>query len=115
VKALGRWDAIPATANGMAVAPVRTNHTPGTVAAALALWSVREWDAALPATVPCTDRRQQLPRAHLRTSQPSIALLPSKPPLFGYKTRHDDWIAARIVRTAAYSTTWRTTLPHVAK
>jgi hypothetical protein len=88
----------------MAAAPVRTNHTPGAVATALAQWSVRERDAALPATVPRTDRRQQLPRARLKASQPSAALLPSKPPLFGYKIRHDGHIAARIVRTVAYST-----------
>jgi hypothetical protein len=41
VEALGWWDAIPATANGMAAAPARTNHTPGAVATALAQWSVR--------------------------------------------------------------------------
>jgi hypothetical protein len=52
VEALGQWNAIPATANGMAAAPARTNHTPDAVATALALWSVRERDAALPATVP---------------------------------------------------------------
>jgi hypothetical protein len=104
VEALGRWDAIPATVNGMAAAPARTNHTPGAVATALALWGVREWGAALPATVPRTNRRQQLPRAHLKTSQPSAALLTSKPPLFGYGIRHDGRIAARIVRAAAYST-----------
>jgi hypothetical protein len=103
VEALGRWDAIPATVNGMAAAPARTNHTPGAVATALALWSVWERDAALPATVPRTGRRQQLPRARLKASQPSAAFLPSKPP-FGYKIRHDGQIAARIVRAAAYST-----------
>jgi hypothetical protein len=104
VKALGRWDAIPATVNGMATAPARTNRTPGAVATVLAQWSARERGVALPATVPYTDRRQQLPRARLKASQPSAALLPSKPPLFGYKTRHDGRIAARIVRTAAHST-----------
>jgi hypothetical protein len=66
VEALGRWNAIPATVNGMAAAPARTNHAPGAVATALALWSVRERDAALPATVPRTDRRQQLSRARLK-------------------------------------------------
>jgi hypothetical protein len=42
VEALGRWDAIPATVNGMAAAPARTNHTPGAVATTLALWIVWE-------------------------------------------------------------------------
>jgi hypothetical protein len=77
---------------------------PGVVATAPALWSVRERDAALPATVPRMDRRQQLQRARLKTSQPFAALLPSKPPLFGYKIRHDGRIAARIAQAAAYST-----------
>jgi hypothetical protein len=76
---------------------------------------MRERDAALPATVPRTDRRQQPPRARLKTSRPFAALLPSKLPLFGYKIRHDGRIAARTVKAAAYSTAWHTTLPHVAK
>jgi hypothetical protein len=111
---LGRRGAIPATINGMAAAPART-PTPGTVVTAPALWSVREWDAAMPATVPRTDRRQQPPRARLGTSQPFTAPQPSKLPLFGYKIRHDGQIAARTVKAAAYSTVRRTTLPHVAK
>jgi hypothetical protein len=55
------------------------------------------------------------PRACLRTSRPTTAPLPSKPPLFGYKIRHDGRIAARTVKAAAYSTARRTILPHVAK
>jgi hypothetical protein len=78
--------------------------TPGTVATAPTLWSVRERNAALPATVPRTDRHQQLPRARLKTSRPSAALLPSMLPLFGYKIRHDGRIAARTVKAAAHST-----------
>jgi hypothetical protein len=77
---------------------------PGTVATAPTLWSVQERNAALPATVPRTDQRQQLPRARLKTSRPSAALLPSKLPLFGYKIRHDGRIAARTVKAAVYST-----------
>jgi hypothetical protein len=83
VEALGQWDAIPATVDGMAAAPARTNPTSGTVATVQALRSVRERDAALPVTAPRTDRRQLLPRAYQKTSQPSAALLPSKPLLFG--------------------------------
>jgi hypothetical protein len=103
VEALGRWDAIPATIDGMAAAPARTNRTPGAVATVLALRSVRERNVALPVTAPRTDRRQQLPRAYQKTSQPSAALLPSKLLLFGYKIGHDGRIAARIVRTAGHS------------
>jgi hypothetical protein len=51
----------------------------------------------------------------LKISQPSAALLPSKPPLFGYKIRHDGRIAAKTVKVAAYSTAQHTTLPHVAR
>jgi hypothetical protein len=47
------------------------------------------------ATVLRTGRRQRLPQAYLKTSQPSAALLPSRPPLFGYKICHDGQIAAR--------------------
>jgi hypothetical protein len=65
---------------------------------------MQERDDALPATVPRTDRRPQLPRARLKTSRPSAALLPSKLPLFGYKIRHDGRIAAGPVKAAAYST-----------
>jgi hypothetical protein len=105
VEVLGRRGAIPATVNGMTDAPRVYKPTPGAVATAPTLWSVRERDAALPTTVPRTDRRQQLPRARLKTSRPSAALLPLKLPLFGYKIRHDGQIAARTVKAAAYSTT----------
>jgi hypothetical protein len=84
--------------------PLAYERTPGAVATTPALWSVWERDATLPAAVPRTDRRQQLRRAYLKTSQPSAALLPSRTPLFGYKIRHDGRIAARIAWAAAYST-----------
>jgi hypothetical protein len=112
---LGRRGATPATVDGMAAAPRTYNPTPGTVVTAPALWSVRERNAAILATVPRTDRRQQLPRARLGTSRLTTALLPSKLPLFGYKIRHDGQAAARTVKAAAYSTVRRTTLPHVAE
>jgi hypothetical protein len=76
---------------------------------------MREWDAATPATVSRTDRRQRPPRARLGTSRPTTAPLPSKLPLFGYKIRHDGQIAARTVKVAAYSTVLHTILPHVAE
>jgi hypothetical protein len=104
VKALGRRDAIPATVNGMAAAPARTNPR-------WALWQRPQRCGAygngtppyLPLCLVRTDV-SKLPRAHLKTSQPSAALLPSKLPLCGYKISHDARIAARIVLTAAYST-----------
>jgi hypothetical protein len=76
---------------------------------------MRERDAALPGIVSRTDRRQQPSRARPETSRPSTALLPSKLLLFEYKIRHDDQIAARTVKAAAYSMARRTTLPQVAE
>jgi hypothetical protein len=104
VEALGRWDAIPATVNGMAAAPVRTGTRQ-------ALWQQLQHCEAcgngtppyLPLCLVRTDVSNSL-EAYLRTSQPSAALLPSRPPLFGYKIRHDGRIAARIAWAAAYST-----------
>jgi hypothetical protein len=111
---LGRRGAIPATVNGMVAAPRAYNPTPGTVATAPALWSVRERDTAMPATVSRTDRRQQPPRARLGTSRASTAFQPSKPPLLEFEIRRDGQIAARTVKAVAYSTARHTTLPHVA-
>jgi hypothetical protein len=91
----------PCHCYGMAAAPARTGACQAT---APALWSVWERDATLLTTVVRTGRRQQLPRAYQKTSQPPAALLPSEPPLLGYKIGHDGRIAARIVRTDAHST-----------
>jgi hypothetical protein len=104
VEALGRWDAIPATVNGMAAVPARTTTR-------RALWQQLQHCGAYGNGTPPyltlrlvrTDVSNSL-EARLKTSQPSAALLPSKPLLFGYKIRHDGRIAARIVRAAAYST-----------
>jgi hypothetical protein len=70
---------------------------------------------ATPATVSRTDHRQRLPRAHLKTPRPTTTPLPSKPPLFGYRTRHDDETVARTARTAANSAVLHAILPRVAK
>jgi hypothetical protein len=56
--------------------PHAYGRTPDAVATTPALWSAQERDATLPATMPRTDRRQQLPRAYLKASQPSAALHP---------------------------------------
>jgi hypothetical protein len=72
-------------------------------------------DAAMPATVSRTDHRQRPPQARLRMPRATTAPLPSKLPLFGYKTRHDDQIVARTVKAAANSAALHTILPHVAE
>jgi hypothetical protein len=104
VVTLGRRDAIPATV-GCRRPPSCIQHHAGHCGNS----------SATPATVSRTDRRQQPPQARLGTSRQTTALLPSKLPLFGYKIRHDDQIAARTVKTAAYSTALHTVLPHVAE
>jgi hypothetical protein len=101
----GRWERHPRTCG----------TTPGTAATTPALLSTRGRDAAMPATVPRTDHRQRLPRARLRTPQPTTTPSPSKPPLFKYRTRPNDKTVARIARMTANSAALRAMLPHVAK
>jgi hypothetical protein len=107
VVTLGRRDAIPATV-GCRRPPLCVQHHAGHYGNSS---GTRERDVATPATVSRTDRRQQPPRAHLGTPRPTTAPLPSKLPLFGYKIRHDDQIAARTVKAAAYSMALHTILP----
>jgi hypothetical protein len=101
----GRWERHPR--------PCGT--TPDTAATTPALLSTRGRDAATPATVPCTDRRQRLLRACLRTPQPTTTPSPSKPPLFKYGTRHNDKTGARAARTTANSPVLRAIPPPIAK
>jgi hypothetical protein len=95
--------------------PRPCSATPGTAATTPALLSTRGRDATTPATVPYTDRRQQLLRACLRMPQPTTTPSPSKPPLFKYETRHDDKTGARAARTAANSPALHAIPPRVAK
>jgi hypothetical protein len=62
--------------------PRPCSATPSTATITPALLSTRGRDAATPATVPRTDRRQQLPRARPGTPRSTTAPSPSKPPLF---------------------------------
>jgi hypothetical protein len=95
--------------------PHPCSATPGTAATTPTLLSRRGRDATTPATVPCTDRRQQLLRARLRMPQPTTTPSPSKPPLFKYGTRHDDKTGARAARTAANSLALHAIPPPIAK
>jgi hypothetical protein len=95
--------------------PRACSTTPGTATTTLALLGTRGRDAATPATVPRTDHRQWLPRARPKMPRPTTTPSPSKPPLFEYRTRHDDKTAARTARTAANSAALQAILPHVAK
>jgi hypothetical protein len=101
----GRWERHPRPCSA----------TPGTATKTPALLSTRGRDAATPATVPCTDRRQRLLQARLRTPQPTTTPSPSKPPLFKYGMRHDDKTGARAARTAANSPALHAIPPPVAE
>jgi hypothetical protein len=89
--------------------------TSGTAMTTPTLLSTRGRDAATPATLPCTDRRQRLLRARLWTAQPTTTPSPSKPPLFKYGTRHDDKTGARAARTATNSPALHAIPPPIAK
>jgi hypothetical protein len=95
--------------------PRPCSATPGTATTTPALLGTRGRDAATPATVPRTDRRQHLPRARLRTPRPTTTPSPSKPPLFKYGTGHDDKTVARAATTAANSPALHAIPPPVAK
>jgi hypothetical protein len=95
--------------------PRACSATPGTAATTPALLGTRGRDAATLATVPRTDHRQRLPRARLETPRPTTTPSPSKPPLFEYRTRHDDKTRAKTAGTAANSAALHAILPHVAK
>jgi hypothetical protein len=95
--------------------PCACSTTPGTATTTPALLGTRGRDAATLATVPRTDHRQRLPRARLKTPRPTTTPSPSKPPLFEYRTRHDDKTVARTARTAANSAVLHAILPHAAK
>jgi hypothetical protein len=95
--------------------PRPRSATPGTATTTPMLLSTRGRDAATSATVPCMDHRQRLPRARLKTPQPTTTPSPSKLLLYKYGTRHDDKTGARTARTAANSAALHAIPSHVAK
>jgi hypothetical protein len=95
--------------------PRPCSATPCTATTTLTLLGTRGWDAATPATVPCTDRRQRLSRARLKTPRSTTTLPPSRQPLFKYRARHDAMTEARFARTTVNSPTLYAIPLHVAK
>jgi hypothetical protein len=84
--------------------PCLCRATPRTATTTPTLLSTRGRDAVTPATAPRTDHCQRLPRARSKPLRPTTTPLPSKPLLFGHRTRHDAATRARFARTAINST-----------
>jgi hypothetical protein len=103
VEALGRWTAIPATVTAWPPYPRVQEHA----------WrcsnnsnSVKHVGKERRSAYSCTPYEPaSAPPSSLSKDITAIRCSPTlEPPLFGYKMGHDDQIAARIVRTAAHST-----------
>jgi hypothetical protein len=103
VEALGRWIAIPATVTTWLPYPHVQEHA----------WRcsnnsspVKRVGKARRSVYPCTPYEPaSAPPSSLSEDITAIRCSPTlEPPLFGYKSGHDDQIAARIARTAARPT-----------
>jgi hypothetical protein len=104
VEALGRWIAIPATVTAwppyprvQAHAGPCSNHSD----------TVKRVGKERRSAYPCTPYKlASAPPSSLPEDITAIRCSPTlEPPLFGYKSGHDDQVAAGIARTAAHSTT----------
>jgi hypothetical protein len=105
----------------VAISPVRPSPSPrrhpATASPYPTLWNMRRQDTATPATVPRTASRRRHPRAGPRAAAgraPSTPP-PSKPLLYGHRTRHGVPIGARFARTTVYSMTLYAVPPHVGE
>jgi hypothetical protein len=103
-------DARPAVAPSLTLStpcghPRHCRATPCTATTAPTLLSTRGRDAATPATAPHTGHCQWPPRARSKPLRSTTTPLPSKPLLFGHRTRHDAATGGRFARTAINSTT----------
>jgi hypothetical protein len=80
-------------------------------------WSARGQYAATPAIVSRTDPCRRHPRAGPWTAagQPTSTLPPSKPPLYGHRTRHDAPRGARFARTVINSVALLAMPSHIGK
>jgi hypothetical protein len=84
--------------------PYHRRATPRTATTTPTLLSTRGRDVVTPATVPRTGHCQRPPRSLSEPLRSTTMPLPSKPLLFGHRTRHDAATAARFARTAINST-----------
>jgi hypothetical protein len=85
--------------------PCHCRTTPRTATTTPMLLSTQGRDSVTPATAPRTGHYQRPPRARSKPLWSTTAPLPSKPLLFGHRTRHDAATGARFARTAVNSTT----------
>jgi hypothetical protein len=84
--------------------PYHCRATPRTATTTPTLLGTRGRDVVTPATIPHTGHYQRPPRALSEQLRSTTTPLPSKPLLFGHKTRHDAATGARFARTAINST-----------
>jgi hypothetical protein len=84
--------------------PCHCHVAPRTATTIPMLLSTRGRDAFTPATIPRTGHCQRPPRALSEPLRSTTTPLPSKPLLFGHRTRHDAATGARFARTAINST-----------
>jgi hypothetical protein len=84
--------------------PCHCRATPRTATTTPTLLSTRGRDAVAPATAPRTGHCQRPPRARSKPHRSTTTPLPSKPLLFGHRTRHNAATGARFARTTINST-----------
>jgi hypothetical protein len=101
-------DARPAAAPSLSLSapyghPCHRRATPRTATTTPTLLSTRGLDVVTPATIPRTGHCQRPPRASTKPLRSTTTPLPSKPLLFGHRTRHDAATGARFARTAINS------------
>jgi hypothetical protein len=111
-------DARPAAAPSLSLSapydhPCHRRATPHTATTTPTILSTQGRDAVTPATVPRTGHYQRPPRALSEPFRSTTTPLPSKPLLFGHRTRHDAATGARFARTTISSTTLFAILQHV--
>jgi hypothetical protein len=103
VEALGRWTAIPATLTAWPPYPRVQAHAGPCSGDSSPVKRVGKERRSAYSLTPY--RPASAPPSSLSEDITAIRCSPTlEPPLFGYKSGHDDQIAARIAQTAAHST-----------
>jgi hypothetical protein len=113
----GQWERSPPSPSALCDHPRHHGAVPATASPYPTLWNMRRQDTATPATMPRMASRQQHPRAGPRAAArraPSTPP-PSKPFLYGHRTRHGTPPEAGFARTTVYSMTLHSMPLHAGK